>query len=82
MIRTLEHNSTQQTKEDEMRKLKDDLVRSGYAQEELEMIEEQAIEQTNTDVTEHRTETITFPLFYFKGFNEFKKIITVQNYNR
>ena len=76
MIRTLEHNSTQQTKEDEMRKLKDDLVRSGYAQEELEMIEEQAIEQTNTDVTEHRTETITFPLFYFKGFNEFKKIIT------
>ena len=49
MIRTLEHNSTQQTKKVEMGKLKDYLVRSGYAQDELQKIEEQAMEQSNTN---------------------------------
>ena len=76
MIRTLERNSTQQTKIIEMEKLKEDLKRSGYAQNELEEIEERVMERIDTAVPRNKTETITFPLFYFKGFNEFKKIIT------
>ena len=59
-----------------MEKLKEYLKRSGYAQNELEEIEERVMERIDTAVPRNKTETITFPLFYFKGFNEFKKIIT------
>ena len=76
MIRTLERNSTQQTKVIEMGKLKEDLKRSGYEQNELEEIEERVMEGIGTAEPRSKTETITFPLFYFAGFNEFKKIIT------
>ena len=76
MIRTLERNSTQQTKVIEMGKLKEDLKRSGYEQNELEEIEERVMERIGTAEPRSKTETITFPLFYFAGFNEFKKIIT------
>ena len=48
MIRTLERNSTQQTKEIEIERLKEDLKRSGYAQDELQKIEERTMEHTNT----------------------------------
>ena len=45
MIRTLERNSTQQTKVIEMGKLKEDLKRNGYEQNELEEIEERVMER-------------------------------------
>ena len=76
MIRTLDRNSKEQTKTTEMEKLKKDFEKSGYSHIELQKIEERAVEQTNREEVRSETETLTFPLFYFEGFNEFKKIIS------
>ncbi len=76
MIRTLERNSTEQTKTTEMETLKKDFEKSGYSRAELQKIEERAEEQTDQETNGNKKETITFPLFYFDGFSEFKKIIS------
>ena len=76
MIRTLERNSTEQTKTAEMETLKKDLENSGYARTELHKIEERAVEQTNQEADANRKDTLTFPVFYFDGFGELKKIIS------
>ena len=66
-----------------MEKLKKDLEKSGYSPIELRKIEERTIEREETQrrnsAEAQNTETLTFPLFYFKGYNEFKKIITDSN---
>ena len=76
MIRTLERNSTEQTKMTEMETLKKDLENSGYARTELNKIEERAVEQRIQEADANRKDTLTFPVFYFDGFSELKKIIS------
>ena len=76
MIRTIERNSTVQTKTTEMETLKKDFEKSGYSRDELQKIEERAKEQADQETITDETETLTFPLFYFDGFNELKKIIS------
>ena len=76
MIRTLERNSTAQTKAAEMDTLKKDFVKSGYSSAELQKIEMRAEEQAGQEATIDETETLTFPLFYFDGINKLKKIIS------
>ena len=75
MIRTLERNSSEETKKTGMKQLKIDFEKSGYETSELQKIEERATEQRNQEETPQKTETLTFPMFYFEGYNEFKKII-------
>ena len=76
MIRTLERNSTAQTKAAEIETLKKDFVKSGYSRAELQKIEERAEEQAGQETAKDETETLTYPLFYFDGINELKKIIS------
>ena len=75
MIRTLERNSSEETKKTGMKQLKIDFEKSGYETSELLKIEERAAEQRNQEETPQKTETLTFPMFYFEGYNEFKRII-------
>ena len=44
-------------------------------QNELNKIEERAMLQANQNSQQNEIETVTFPLFFFDGLNEFKKII-------
>ena len=76
MIRTQERNSTEDTKSSEMKKLKKDLEKSGYSREELQKIEERLANRPNEEIQQQETEeSITFPVFYFDGLKDFKKII-------
>ena len=76
MIRTIERNSTETTLTTEMEKMKNDFIRSGYVEEDLKEIEKRAkvISSSERGHTE-LTETITFPLFYFKEIRRFRKIL-------
>ena len=75
MIRTLEHNSVEETKISEMEKLSKDLERSGYNTTELKKIENRAIEHIQQGRVVSNEETVTFPIYYFDGLNELKNII-------
>ena len=53
-----------------------DLQKSRYSENVLEKIKETFSTQTTEEPqTEKSGESITFPVFYFDGLNEFKKII-------
>ena len=59
-----------------MEKLKKDMMKSGYQENELQKIEEKMNNRNNEEEpTTEETGTITFPVFYFDGINELKKII-------
>ena len=73
MIRTLNQNSTEETKTSEMEKLKKNFEKSGYAQSELEKIQKRAIEQTTQERLTNEDKTLTFLLFYFDGLYTFNK---------
>ena len=75
MIRTIERNSIEETKKEEMEKMIEDFVRSGYKKEILKQIEAKATERTNNQHHNEEIDMITFPIFYFKEINEFKKIL-------
>ena len=76
MLRTLERNSTEDMKKTGMETLKKDFEKSGYSRNELLKIEERLSTQPNEETQPNESEeTITFPLFFFDGLNEFKKII-------
>ena len=53
----------------------DDFIQSGYKMEELKKIETKAHERYNTERNTEEPNTITFPIFFFKEINAFKKII-------
>ena len=76
MIRTIKRNSTEATQTTEMEKMKNDFARSGYVAEDLKEIEKRAkvISSSERGHTE-LTETIRFPLFYFKDLRKFRKIL-------
>ena len=76
MIRTLERNSTEENKTAEMETLKKNLEKSGYDRIELQNIEARAVEQANQEAVANRKDTLTFPVFYFDGLGELKKMIS------
>ena len=76
MIRTIERNSIEETEQEEMEKMIKDFERSGYRREELKKIEEKARQQVNTVRNRPESDTLTFPLFYFKDIYSFKKILS------
>ena len=76
MMRTIERNSVEETMKTEMKKMKEDFVRSGYKIENLNRIQTKAFEKCNTNRrNENEEPTITFPIFHFEEINSFKKII-------
>ena len=81
MIRTLNRNSNEETRNTELYKLKKDFIKSGYKGDTLERIETEtrrkranALTETATDQTQ-KENTLTFPVSYFDGLNEFKKLV-------
>ena len=76
MLSVLKRNSTEKTKLEGIETLKRDLQKSGYSENILQKIEEKlSTKSTEEPQTEKSGEAITFPVFYFDGLNEFKKII-------
>ena len=75
MMRTIERNSSDITMKEEMTKMIDDFVKSGYNMEKLKEIETKAHEKFNTNRNTTEEDTITFPIFFFSGIKEFKQII-------
>ena len=77
MIRTIERNSTEQSEVTEMKKLKEDFVRSGYKHEELERIDQKARArvQQDRDRNQEEPKVLTFPLFFFNELKSFKSIL-------
>ena len=70
--RSVRHEDTKKTG---METLKKDFEKSGYSRNELLKIEERLSTQPNEETRPNESgETITFPLFFFDGLNEFKKI--------
>ena len=76
MISTLERNSEEEWKEKEMTKLIEDFEKSGYTKEELLQIKNRAMVHMNTENTQRERDTITFPLHFFEGLKDFKRILT------
>ena len=75
IIRTREHNSTEETMLSELQKMKEDFKKSGYDERELDRIERRAMNETNRERTRNKEDTITFPIFYFEDLNSYKAIL-------
>ena len=81
MIRTFNRNSEQESLNAELIELKNDLVKSGYKAEVLDELEIDLRQKRSNPLEENTTtetpnqNTLTFPIYYFDGLNEFKKLI-------
>ena len=76
IISILEWNSTEETKQEGIEALKKDFQKSGYSQNILNDIEKKlSTERAEEQQTKNYEEAMTFPVFFFDGLNEFKKII-------
>ena len=75
MISALEKNSEETWKEKEMKKMINDFKNSGYDIDELHRIKSKALEHYNNPTTRNPSETITFPVHFFEGLNDFRKIL-------
>ena len=75
MMRTIERNSSEDTMKVEMVKMIEDFVKSGYSREQLKKMETIAHEKFNSNRNITEEDTITFPIFFFDGIKEFKKIL-------
>ena len=74
MIRAFNRNSNENSLNAELRETKNCLIKSGYKAEVLPKIETELREKRN-NIDESSTDTITFPLSYFEGLNDFKNLI-------
>lgn len=76
MIRTISRNSQEDSLKNELAVLRKDFVKSGYKFEELSEIELQALDHVKQKVQGRQSsDALVFPLFYFDGLNDFKKVI-------
>ena len=76
IISILEWNSTEETKQEGIEALKKDFQKSGYSQNILNDIEKKlSTERAEEQQAKKSEEAMTFPVFFFNGLNEFKKII-------
>ena len=65
----------EQSEMEEMEKMKDDFVRSGYKREELDEIERKARELSQRNRDREESDVLTFPLFFFDKINSSKTIL-------
>ncbi len=77
MIRTMEGNSKEETREEEMLKLKANMVKSGYAEESLNQIERKVRQRENPQENDEsvKRDVITFPISYFDGIDKLKEVV-------
>ncbi len=76
MIRTIEHNSTEEDRKRETEELMINLEKSGYKKESLEKIEEKVKNrQNNEETNDDNTDTLTFPIHYFDQLDSFKEVL-------
>ena len=78
MIRIIKRNTKEETCNEDLNKLKDDLINSGYDSNSLENIQRKAFEKTslihNTQ-TPSNNNTIMFTMDYFADCNGFKEVL-------
>ena len=79
MIRTIENNSKEETKEAQLTELMKHFENSGYNRNTLDELKTKAIAKTTTatEETTNNTEnnTLVFPMYFFDGINQFKELI-------
>ena len=82
MIRTIENNSKEETRDMQMNELVQHFENSGYSRRQLDELKHKAMVKTttaaamtNTDEINQNNESLVFPLYYFEGIQEFKSLI-------
>ena len=81
MIRTINRNSEQNILNDELEKLNENLIKSGYKVNKLMEIETEILQKRNNLIDNvsirdsQNKDILTFPLFYFDGIKEFKTLV-------
>ena len=58
-----------------MKKMINDFKNSGYDIDKLHRIKNKALEHFNNPTTRNQSETITFPVHFFEGLNDFRKTL-------
>ena len=71
----MERNSEDIWREKEMRKLIEDFKKSGYEEKELLVIKDKVIEHMANHNEQNKTDTITFPVYFFEELKDFRKIL-------
>ena len=76
MLRTLRNNSKEETKTSELNQCISHFKNSGYNSAALNDLKDKIINPSSTqDVSQTETETLMFPIHYFSGILEFKKMV-------
>ena len=76
MLRTIRNNSKPETRTEELELCVDQFKNSGYKEDELVKLKYDAINKpTETPRNSDRGDTLVFPVFYFDGIQEFKKVV-------
>ena len=77
MIRTANRNSKDDTLDSEMKELKKNFQKSGYKEAILDEIENKMRQRENNNANNGTTQqnTITFPISFFDGLDDFKKLV-------
>ena len=77
MIRIIKRNTKDETCNEDLDKLQEDLVNSGYNQNELDKIKHKAFEKISTHNTQPKSDnnSIIFTMDYFSEFNAFKEVL-------
>ena len=75
MLRTLRNSSTQETAAAELELCLKEFENSGYKKEQLMELKQRATNTINTNNDEVERDTLVFPVHYFEGIDEFKKMV-------
>ncbi len=78
LLRTLRNNSKEETKAAELNQCIQQFVNSGYSEEKLKQFKEKAIHKSSEENeinNNDQTDTLMFPVHFFAGIQEFKKLI-------
>ena len=76
MLRTINRNSKEDSRNNELDVLINDLVDSGYNGDKLALIKSLALNHVKqNDEEDPNSNTIVFPIYYFEGVNDFKNVI-------
>ena len=77
LLRTLRNNSKIETRNEELLQCVSYFKNSGYNPDKLQELKEKAIIKHSANITPSRDagETLVFPVHYFHGIGEFKKLV-------
>ena len=75
MIRVMNGNSNDEIRDEEMRRLKENMMKSGYTARGLNEVEASVQQREANNRREDQQDVITFPITYFDGINELKQLV-------